>query len=255
MKRHSLPLRLNVHRPGADWLTVLTALLVMIHIATEALGGPEKVDATGFYGVFGLSRPGMLEGKGWQILTYSFFHGSWLHLIMNTVVIYAIGGRVAWILGARRSAGIYIAGIVGGGFLHILLFPAKPLGASMIPSYLPLVGASGGMMALLMALVSLSPDSRMWPLMVSGKNLGWGIMLSALILFLLTPGLGFPILATAGNWVVRAEALGAGLFLISHPCHIGGGLVGVLSVRQLLGKPVTLEDLRRDRKKREEGSP
>ncbi|HCQ38817.1 MAG TPA: hypothetical protein DIV39_06650, partial [Verrucomicrobiales bacterium] len=54
MKRHSLPLRLNVHRPGADWLTVLTALLVMIHIATEALGGPEKVDATGFYGVFGL---------------------------------------------------------------------------------------------------------------------------------------------------------------------------------------------------------
>jgi hypothetical protein len=108
------------------------------------------------------------------------------------------------------------------------------------------------MMALLITLVSLSPDSRMWPLMISGKNLGRGIMLSALILFLFTPGLAFPGLSKVGSWVARDEALGASLFLISHPCHIGGGLVGLLFTRRLLGKPVSLEELQLDRKKREE---
>ena len=252
MKRPFLPLRLSVHQPGADWLTFLTALLVITHLVTEALGGPETIDATGFYSLFGLSRPGILGGQVWQLLTYSFLHGSLLHLIINVVVIYAIGGRVTRILGSWRTGGIYIGGVVGGGFLHILLFPANPLGTSMISSYLPLVGASGGMMALLIMLVSLSPDSRMWPLMISGKNLGRGVMLSALILFLFTPGLGFPGLSKVGNWVARDEALGASLFLISHPCHIGGGLVGLLFARRLLGEPVSLEELRRDRKKREE---
>jgi hypothetical protein len=57
-----------------------------------------------------------------------------------------------------------------------------------------------------------------------------------------------------GSWAARDEALGVSLFLISHPCHIGGGLVGFLFTRRLLGKPVSLEELRRDRKKREEGN-
>ena len=252
MKLHLLPLRLGVHQPRADWLTVLTAVLVMTHLVIEALGGPENVHTIGFYGLLGISRPGILEGKVWQLLTYSFLHGSLFHLIINVVVIYAIGGRITRILGSRSTVSIYIGGVVGGGLLHILLFPANPLGTSMIPSYIPLVGSSGGMMALLIALVSFSPDARMWPLMISGKNLGRGVMLSALILFLCTPGLGFPGLSEAGKLVARDEDVGVSLFLISHPCHLGGGLVGFLFARRLLGKPVSLEELQQARKKREE---
>ncbi len=252
MKFHLVPMRFGVHQPGADWLTALTVVLVMTHLGTEALGGPETVETKGFYGVLGLSLPGVMEGKVWQLFTYSFLHGSLLHLIINVGVIYAIGGRINRILGSRRTMCIYLGGVVGGGLLHILLFPANPLGPGMIPSYLPLVGSSGGMMALLIALVSLSPDSRMWPLMISGKNLGRGVMLSALILFLFTPGLGLPGLSEAGKLVARDGDLGVSLFLISHPCHLGGGLVGFLFARRLLGKPVSLEELQQARKKREE---
>ena len=122
MKLHLLPLRLGVHQPRADWLTVLTAVLVMTHLVIEALGGPENVHTTGFYGLLGISRPGILEGKVWQLLTYSFLHGSLFHLIINVVVIYAIGGRITRILGSRSTVSIYIGGVVGGGLLHILLY-------------------------------------------------------------------------------------------------------------------------------------
>ena len=79
-------------------------------------------------------------------------------------------------------------------------------------------------------------------------------MLSALLLFLLTPGVGVPILAAAGDWLVRGEGAGNVFFMVSHPCHLGGGLAGLLSVRRLMGRPVSLDDLRRDRKRREGGT-
>ena len=171
---------------------------------------------------------------------------------MNATVIYAIGGRVATILGNCRSASIYAGGVVGGGLLHFMIFPSNPLGVGMTPPYIPLVGASGGMMALLTAFALLSPDSRMCPLMVSARNLGRGIMLGSFILFLLTPGMDIPVLGAVGNWVVTEQAFGGVLFLISHPCHLGGGVVGLFSVRRLMREPVSLEELRRDRERREE---
>ena len=105
-------------------------------------------------------------------------------------------------------------------------------------------------MALLMALVSLSPDSRMWPLMVSGKNLGRGLMFSTLILFLLTPGLKIPILQAVGEWLAFSGGM-APLFQASHICHLGGGMIGMFCAHRLL-RPVSLKDLQRDRKRREE---
>lgn len=154
------------------------------------------------------------------------------------------------ILGARAFAKIFFVGVLVGGMLHLLFYPRYPVGEDFSAAYIPLVGASGGLMALLMVITSLSPDSRMWPIMVSGRNLGRGLLLSTLILFLLTPGLKIPILSGMGKWLVQAGDLGV-IFQISHICHFGGGVVGILYARRLLRSPVSLEDLRRARKRRE----
>ena len=250
MRHPSFLPRVSLHRPGSDVLTLLSLVLLVVHAVVEIRGGATALGAGGFYESVGLSRPGALAGKGWQFLTYLFFHGSWEHVLLNCMVIYLIGGRVLHILGARAFTRIFLGGALGGGLLHVLLFPSYPLGEGITPPHLPLVGASGGMMALLMALVSLSPDSRMWPLMVSGRNLGRGLMLSSLVLFLLTPGLKIPVLEAAGQWLARNGEMGP-LFRVSHICHFGGGLVGMLYAHRLLRKSVSLEDLRRDRKRRE----
>ena len=78
--------------------------------------------------------------------------------------------------------------------------------------------------------------SRMWPIMVSGKNLGRGLMCSTVILYLFTPGLHLPGLSEAGMWLVVHADMEL-LFLISHVCHFGGGLAGVIFVRRLLRRP------------------
>ena len=238
-----------MHRPGPDALTLLALALLVVHVAVVMRGGVVFLGNGGLYESVGLSRPGVLAGKLWQFLTYLFFHGSWPHLLLNWLIIYLIGGRVLHMLGVKAFTTIFFGGAVGGGLLHVVLFPVYPLGEGVTPPHLPLVGASGGMMALLMAFVGLSPDSRMWPLMVSGRNLGRGLMMATLILFLLTPGMRIPGLKVVGEWMAGRGGM-APVFQISHICHLGGGLVGMFYVYRLL-RPVSLERLQRDRKRRE----
>ena len=104
-------------------------------------------------------------------------------------------------------------------------------------------------MALLLLLTTLSPQSRMMPIPISGKSLGLGILTTELVLALADSDLGLPGFSALGNWLDRHE-LGNG-FQLGHACHFGGGLAGWLLGKWLLRPRVTLKRLRRDRERRE----
>jgi len=236
--------RLDVHRPGFDLLTLLCVGLIVVQAMLTVLG---PGFAGGVYVEFGLTREGVLDGGLWQLVTHAFLHGGWMHVMVNVVLIYLVGGRIYHILGGGAFCRLFGGGILLGALFHLLFNPSRPIPADPISN--PLVGASGGAMALLMALTGLSPDSRMWPIPVSGKNLGRGFMLSMILLYVLTPGVGIPVLSDIGAGLA---ALGMeGIFRIGHMCHFGGALMGVLYARRLLRRPVTLEELQRDRARRE----
>ena len=115
-----------------------------------------------------------------------------------------------------------------------------------------LVGLSGGCLALLLLLTTLSPQSRMFPLPVSGKEPGArDFMAAELILALMDPALGLPGCPIVGRMLVD-HGMGS-WFQMGHACHFGGGLAGWLYGRWLLRRRVTLERLRRDRARREAG--
>lgn len=248
----SLLPQVQLHRPGIDILTILSALLLVVQIVVSQLGGFPGVP--GVFEWFGLSRDGILHGRMWQLGTHAFLHGNWLHFIPNFLVIYMIGGRVLRIIGSRGFAVVFGGGVLMAAVLHLLLHPARPMGIGEVTNA-PIVGASGGAMALLIVLTSLSPDSKMWPLPVSGKNLGRGLLLAAFLLFMITPGLGIPGLSGVGravmSWGGADDAGLAPLFQIGHIYHFGGGLMGLLYGRWLLRRPVTLDELQRRRAKRE----
>ncbi len=231
-------------------LSVLCVVLVAGHLAVVGFGGVASLYDRGLYDALGLSRPGILGGRVWQVVTHPFLHGTWVHLILNCSVIYLTGGRVLHILGGRSFLRIFFGGVLVGTVLHLLLHPSLPIGIEGERPNGPLIGASAGAMALLLALTSLSPDSRMWPLPLSGKNLGRGLLLATLILFAITPGLGVPVLSSIGTWLVQKAGLSS-LFGIGHIYHFGGGLVGWLYARRLLRSPVSLGDLQRSRARRE----
>jgi membrane associated rhomboid family serine protease len=222
------------HAP-VSWL--LFGTVVGFQIVVDAGGG---VDALArWYEIFGLSRSGFLSGKVWQLLTHGLLHGAWWHAGLNAVFVLLIGSRIEFIAGRAMLIGVTLAGVLGGGIAHLAI------GSGL------LVGLSGGCIALLLCLTTLSPQSRMFPLPVSGRSLGLGILLAELMLALIDPELGLPGFSAIGD---AAAAHGmASWFQIGHACHFGGGLAGWICGRWMLRPRVTLERLRRDRARREAG--
>ncbi len=80
-------------------------------------------------------------GGVWTLLTYAFLHGSWTHVIVNSIWLIAFGPPVARRFGAVRFLAFFALTAVAGGLAH---WAANPMDFS------PLIGASAadsGMMA------------------------------------------------------------------------------------------------------------
>lgn len=225
-------LRLVLRSPAA-WS--VAAIVMTVHAAFAGFVPVE--DSIRWYQILGLERAGFLTGKFWQIASHAFLHGGWWHAGLNALFVLLIGSRVEHIAGRAVMWRVVAAGILGGGAGHLLL------GAGL------LVGMSGGCLALLLLLTTLSPQSRMMPLPVSGRSLGFGILLAALLLALVNPHLGAPGFAEIGREMER-QGLGS-WFRMGHACHFGGGLAGWIYGRWILRPRVTLESLRRERARRE----
>ena len=128
----------------------ITTTLILMNVMIYALGiatGPDIVR------VFGLWPPG--SGGAfhvWQLITYSFLHGSLLHLGFNMIAIWMFGAALekrwddlryllTYLLSVAVAAMTQIA--VSGYFLH----------ASG-----PVIGASGGVFGLLLAYAMYFPN-------------------------------------------------------------------------------------------------
>jgi len=246
LKRPISPMlpRMQVRLPGWDVMTGLVVVMVVIQFVLGRAGGVEAIPS--FYRVFGLSWQGFSEGRIWQVVSHALIHANWFHLMLNLMMLWLVGGRVVHILGFKKWIQIVLAGVLGGGFFHLFS------GVLMMRTGYPethLVGVSGACVALLLVLTTLSPDSRMWPIPISGKNFGLGLIVTELILWLMHPGLGLPMFSKMGQQLVLGGI--GGIFQISHACHLGGALAGWWMARRVLAPPPSLEELQRLRKDRE----
>jgi len=224
---------------AARWSAVLVTVLVAVWVPIGLGGGPDQ--SPELFRTFGLTRETVLGGSWWQPLSYGLLHGSAAHLLINVIVLLLIGGRIEHILGGPAAIRIFFMGVVAGGAMHLLLVPGGVETAI-------LVGSSGGAIAWLLTLTTLSPESRICPVPLSARNLGLGLLLGSALLALIHPGLGIPWLAWVGGWV---EARMGPITSIGHACHLGGGVAGWLAGRWVLRPRVTLEQLQRQRAARE----
>jgi membrane associated rhomboid family serine protease len=220
------------------WVAAILGIAALV----AAVGGPDRQPAWSWYEWLGLSREGILSGKIWQIFTYGFLHGPWWHAGLNALFLLLIGSRIEHMAGRTVLVKAVVFGILGGALGHLALAP----GSAGSPL---LVGMSGGCVGLLILLTTLSPQSRMMPIPISGKSLGLGILTAELILALANPDAGTPGFSALGKWM-GAHGM-AGWFDIGHACHFGGGIACWLYGRWLLRPRVTLMGLRRDRERRE----
>ncbi|MCW1885808.1 rhomboid family intramembrane serine protease [Luteolibacter flavescens] len=201
----------------------LAALLLVIEGVLALFGGSEGVPEV--YQTLGLSRDGILKGWLWQIASHALVHGVWWHALLNALLLVSVGMRVERIADWKIAARVFIAGVLAGGAFFLLLPQPMP--------DMTLVGASGGISALLLWYTTSSPQSRMAFIRISAKNLGLGILIAS------------GILAAAVPWMPQGE------LTVAHACHFGGALAGWLMARRGMGKRVSLADLQKARARRE----
>lgn len=220
------------------WAGVILAIQGGVALA----GGPDQQPAWSWFVTLGLSREGIFAGKIWQVFTYGFLHGGWLHAGMNAVFVLLIGARIEHMAGRRILMRAIIFGVVGGGLGHLLLASGEA-GAGL------LVGLSGGGTALLLLLTTLSPQSRMLLLPISARSLGLGVLIAELVLALIDPRLRIPGFSSVGRGLAE-YGLGS-WFQVGHACHFGGGIAGWILGRWILRSRITLKRLRRNRARQE----
>jgi membrane associated rhomboid family serine protease len=119
---------------GANVLVFLLQLSGAVPLVQDfALWPPASAPRTG---------PGF---EVWQLLTYSFLHGSLLHLGFNMLALYTFGRDVERLFGSAWYLQYYFVCVVSAAVCHLVV-----TGWMGAPPY-PTVGASGGVYGLLLA--------------------------------------------------------------------------------------------------------
>lgn len=80
----------------------------------------------------------------WQLVTYGFMHGDFMHIAFNMFMLWMFGRELEYLMGQRRFIIYFMTGVVGAGIVQLIV-------ANIVGGNYPTVGASGGVFALLLA--------------------------------------------------------------------------------------------------------
>ena len=187
-------------------LLIVNAVVFLVQLVSANFPHGEDIQ----YQYFALSLDGLRQGYVWQLLTFQFMHGGWMHIIFNSLAIFFFGRPVETVLGSKRFIGLYfVSGTIGG--------LVQSLFALAIPSFdVPVVGASAGAMGLVAAFAVINWMERFTllfyfiPITMNGKTLLWA-------------SIG---LAVLGMLNVNSH--------IANAAHLGGIIAGFFYARQIL---------------------
>jgi len=144
----------------------------------------------------------------WQLVTYMFMHGGFLHLFFNMLMLWMFGMELENAWGSRKFLIFYLLCGVGGGLANILVGPLVGQGG-------PTVGASGAVFGVLLAFAMLFPDRPIYLYFLFPIRAKY--LIAALIGFELLVG-------------VTGSSEG-----VAHFAHLGGAAVGFVYMLAEIG--------------------
>lgn len=123
------------------------------------------------------SQPNVILYQPWTLFTYAFFHGGFLHLFFNMMVLHFSSRLFLTFFTEKQYLGLYFLAAIFAGISFVLSF--YYLNQSSI-----MVGASGAIMALLVAATTYQPLMNVRLLLIGNVKL-WHITAVILLLDLL----------------------------------------------------------------------
>lgn len=150
----------------------------------------------------------------WQLVTYGFLHGNFMHLLFNGIGLWQFGSRVEQALGAKRYTQFFFVCVVGAGLCQLAVVSAMASTGAVFPT----VGASGGIFGILLAYAVFFPRDRM------------------IIIPIPVPMSARTLVIIYGAFSLLAGITGT-MQGVAHFAHLGGMLFGWLLLRFWGGKP------------------
>jgi membrane associated rhomboid family serine protease len=89
----------------------------------------------------------------WQLVTYAFLHGGFMHLAVNMFGLYMFGAPLEQVFGARRYLVYYFSCVLTAALTQLAVL-------ALSGTFVPTVGASGGVFGLLLGFAMLFPHTR-----------------------------------------------------------------------------------------------
>lgn len=212
----------NVFSSRGNGLTRIIVINVLIFILLNLLDTVFKLKGDNLSLLYWLAIPGdiyLAVSHIWTLVTYMFIHEGLMHILFNMLWLYWIGSIFVEYAGGKRLVGVYLLGGLSGGLLYLIV-------AFLAPLYFYntfLLGASAGVMAVVIATAVLLPDYTINLLFFGPVRLKY----VALASFILTSVLD--ISQNTGGKIA----------------HIGGALFGVFFMLQYkngkdMTKPITI---------------
>ncbi len=159
--------------------------------------------------VFSLNtNPEKLIYTPWGIVTSMFSHFSFFHFLMNMLMLYFSGKMFSQLFSGKRLLNTYLLGGIFGSILEIFARSIFPVFQNI---NVGVVGASGSIMAIFIALALYRPNLQVMLFGVFPVKL---IILAAVFF-------GIDLFALASNDGT------------AHFVHIGGAILGAISIRNI----------------------
>lgn len=222
-------------------LLILNVLAFVAYIILSGMG----IDLNNLLGLhFFLSNDFHL----WQLVTYMFMHGGYMHILMNMFMLWMFGMVMENVWGSKKFLLYYMVTGIGAGLCQELAqyatymaeglnhyqYMATEMGRMPMENYLSLwttVGASGAVYGVLLAFGLTFPNERMFiipiPIPLKAKWIIFGSI--AIELF---------------------SAMGTSNDGVAHLAHLGGMLFGYLLIRYWRKHPYSDGDFGMDKGRR-----
>jgi len=161
-----------------------------------------------FEGYLALSADGLRCGFIWQPVTYMFLHSGIWHILINLAVLWFFGREVEYFIGPKYFTRLYfMSGIAGAALWFAFNFH----------SFIPVIGASAGVLGCVIAFATLFPEREV-----------------TLLLFFILPlnlkAKYLALIAVAFDVVPLLQGTDGG---VAHIAHLGGAAFGYLYIKQL----------------------
>ena len=183
-----------------------TQALLLANVAVFFL---ERLIGGALFGPLALWPIGSGNFLPWQIVSYSFLHGSFEHLFFNMLGLWMFGSELEHVWGQKRYLQFYAASVIAAALTQMLV-------TTLLGSTLPTVGASGGLFGLLLAFAMIFPNRIILLLFVIPMKAKWLVLLYGLLELY------------QGVYVMNSG--------VAHFAHLGGMLGGVLMLRYWRGQ-------------------